>query len=371
MIVSRLRRALRRNSYERQRADAFCRPFDSKAAHRLLLLAVDHRIPQSQLYPFHHYAAAFRDRLDCDIREVVADRYATGADEFPRDATTVCFQTRFDLPDGALQDLVARIRRHNPQARLVYLDWFAPTDLRLAARIGPLVDIYLTKHLLRDRSAYGRATFGDTNLMDHYGRSLGLDHEVQHFPLPAGFEDKLRVGPSFATADFMLPVFERGRLPAGPRPIDLHARIATQGTPWYQAMRQDSAAAVAALQGVRTVTGTGIRHDLFLREMRQSKLCFSPFGYGEVCWRDYEAVMTGAVLLKQDMSHVETDPDIFTAGQTYVPVRWDLADFADKVEWLLSDDGARARIARNAFELLRDYARSGRFVDQMAPVVTA
>lgn len=368
-MYDRLRRRMAKYSYARRRRGAFRRPFAGDTAHRLLLLAVDHRIPQSQLYPFHHYAAAFRTRLDCEIREVVADDYAVSGTDFPRDATTVCFQTQFDVTDAALADLVARIRRHNPRARLVYLDWFAPTDLRLAARIAPLVDIYLTKHLLRDRGAYGRPTFGDTNLMDHYGRQFGLAHETRHFPLPEGFWDKLMLGPSFATADFMLPVFARGRLPEGPRPVDLHARIETRGTPWYQAMRRDCAAAVAGLEGVTCVTGTGIRHDLFLAEMRRSKLCFSPFGYGEVCWRDYEAVMTGAVLLKQDMSHVETDPDIFVADETYVPVRWDLADFADKVQWLLRDETARRRIARGAFGVLHDYARSGRFVARMAPLV--
>lgn len=370
MSFGRLRRALREAAYARQRRSAFRRPFDADAPHRLLLLAVDHRIPQSQLYPFHHYAAAFRARLACDIREVAAQEYATGTGDFPKDATTVCFQTHFDVTDADLGDLVTRIRQHNPKARLVYLDWFAPTDLRLAARVGPLVDIYLTKHLLRDRAAYDRPTFGDTNLMDHYGRRFGLSHEMQHFPLPEGFRDKLRLGPSFATADFMLPVFETGLRPDGPRPIDLHARIATQGTPWYQAMRQDCEAAVAALKDVRTVTGTGIRHDRFLTELRRSRLCFSPFGYGEVCWRDYEAVMTGSLLIKQDMDHVETDPDIFVADQTYVPVRWDLADFGEKVAWLLDDAPTRERIAGNAFDALRDYARSGRFLDQMAPLVS-
>lgn len=368
MIVERIKRRIGAVRYARRRAGAFQRPFDASAGRRVLLLAVDHRIPQSQLFPFHHYADALRERLDVDVREVVMTDYGQGG-AFPEDATTVCYQSYFDIADDDLQADMDRIRTHNPGARIVYMDWFAPTDLRMAARTAPFADAYLTKHLLRDRARYAAPTYGDTTLMDHYGRAFGLDHDQQHFDIPAGFWNQLHLGPSFATADFMLPVFERGTLPEGPRPIDLHARIAVDGTPWYQAMRQGCAEAVRALNGVTSVTGTGIRHDLFLREMRRSKLCFSPFGYGEVCWRDYEAVMTGAVLIKQDMSHVETDPDIFRADETYVPVKWNLSDFEEKVQWLLRDTAARERIRRAAFDVLRDYARSRRFVDQMAPVI--
>ena len=82
---------------------------------------------------------------------------------------------------------------------------------------------------------------------------------------------------------------------------------------------------------LRVVSGTGVGHVAYMRELRASKICFSPFGYGEVCWRDYEAILSGAVLLKPDMSHIETDPDVFVAGETYLPVRWDLADFEAQV----------------------------------------
>jgi len=77
----------------------------------------------------------------------------------------------------------------------------------------------------------------------------------------------------------------------------------------------------------------------------------------------------GAVLLKQDMSHIATDPDIFVPGETYVPVQWDLSDMNEKVRWLVADAPARQRIARAAFDRLADYASSERFVAQMTPVL--
>lgn len=369
MIGARLRRKLQTGLHERRRRTHYCRPFTGGARHRLLLLSVDHRIPQSQIFPFHFHAGRFAAECDTEIREADIDAYVAGTGPQPEGATVVAFQTRFDISDEALAAVLSRIEARNPGARLVYLDWFAPTDLRLAHRVGPRVDIYLSKHVLRDRDRYDAPVFGDTTLMEHFGRRFGLDHQITRFPIPEGFWNKLVIGPSFATAGFMLPEFAAGGRPDGPRPIDLHARIAVEGTPWYRAMRAECLAAAEALDGVSVRTGTGIGHHRFLRELERSKICFSPFGYGEVCWRDYEAVLTGAVLLKQDMSHVETDPDIFEPGVSYVPVRWDLSDFEDKVRWLLADDAARARIAGAAFARLHDYAASGRFVAQMAPLL--
>ncbi|GAB4304693.1 MAG: hypothetical protein Kow0058_18060 [Roseovarius sp.] len=371
MIGWRIRRKLAAARHARRRRGPWRAPFSADARRRLLILSLDHRIPQSQIFPFHFFAEAIRARFGTEIREVEAGAYLAAGGPLPKGADTVCFQTAFDIGDEALGRLVETIRRRNPGARLVYLDWFAPTDLRLAHRVGPLVDIYVTKHLLRDRARYAAPVEGDTTLMEHYGRRFGLGHPTTRFPIPPGFWDKLLLGPSFVTADFILPALARpgARPPAGARPIDLHARLATEGSPWYAMMRAECAAAVTALGDVVCRTGTGIGHPRFLSELRRSKICFSPFGYGEVCWRDFEAVLCGAVLLKQDMSHVATDPDIFVAGETYVPLRWDLADFEDRVRWLMADAAARRRIAGAAFERLADYVRSARFLDQMAPVL--
>ena len=351
----------------RERARRYGAAFDPAAREKLLLVTLPERIPGSQVFPFHFYREALREAHGADISEVNLDAFLDGSVQVTG-ATVVAFQTEYDLDEALRDRILARIRETSPGARVVYLDWFAPTDLRYAELLGPHVDLYVKKHVLRDRSLYGTETFGDTNLMDYYGRAHGLDHTPVRFPIPDGFLDKLMVGPSFATADFILPTLDRAVLPTGERPIDLHARIAVGGTPWYQAMRAGCHEAAEGLTGLNVVTGTGIRHDQFLAELRSSKVCFSAFGYGEVCWRDYEAIQNGAVLLKQDMSHIETLPDVFVADETYVPVRWDLSDFEDKVRGLVADPARCARIAQNALDVLTDWARDKAFVDQVAPI---
>jgi hypothetical protein len=78
--------------------------------------------------------------------------------------------------------------------------------------------------------------------------------------------------------------------------------------------------------------------------------------------------MAGAALLKPNMQHIETKPDIFVPWETYVPVRWDLADLATAAHTLLDDVPMRRRIAEAAFNVVRDYLCSDSFTDQMAPL---
>lgn len=356
----------RRNS---ARSRIHSQPFTGTTEQRVLLLTIAERIPQSQVHPFHFFADAIRKRHNAEIRELTVESYLEGRWPGLDGATSVCFQTNFDVSDIELNALLNTIHDRNPDAKLVYLDWFAPTDLRLAERLADHVSVYVKKHVLANLAQYGMPTLGDTNLTDHYCRRFDLDMPETRFSIPPGFLDKLLVGPSFATADFMIGTFAGPRpLGGADRPIDIHARLAVNGTNWYQPMRAECLAAVQALDGVQSLTNTGVAQVQYLQELQHSKICFSPFGYGEVCWRDFEAVANGAVLLKPDMSHIRTDPDIFVASETYMPLTWDLSDFEDKVGALLGDTALRKRLTQNAFEVLHAYVTQARFAEQMDPI---
>lgn len=368
VFANRLRLFARHRRAEGLRARAMVRPFSRAPGERLLLVTQPERIPQSQIFPFHHYTDDLRRIYRAEVREANLWDVLAGRRMVARGASVVAFQTPFDLPDADLWRLCERLHAENPGARMVYLDWFAPTDLRNAARMNPLVDAYVKKHVLRDRSRYGLPTRGDTNLTDFYASRFGIDLPQQCFAIPDGFMKKLVVGPSFAAAPGIMPALLGARPAMVNRLIDLHARFAVTGTPWYQAMRAESEAALDALPDLTVARGGGVPLARFMGEMRRSKLAFSPFGYGEVCWRDYESVMTGAVLIKPDMSHIETAPDIFVRWETYVPLRWDLSDFEQTVHRLVSDPLCRQRIATQAFDTLQDWLKSDKFALGLEPL---
>ena len=370
IIAERFRLLRRRLRAEWLQTRASNLPFPASAGKRLLLVSLPERIPQSQIFPFHYFASSLRKQHDVAVREVSLRQVLSGSTLRASNATTVAFQTAFDITDPDLHKLYSKLIRANPDARMVYLDWTAPADLRNAERLDPLIDIYVKKHVLSDRRKYGLPTLGDTNLSDFYIRRLNLTESTSRFPLPAGFLDKLLVGPSFVTAPTMLPDFLSPPCFRAERDIDLHARFATDGTLWYEAMRQEAADALESVADLKTVIDTGVPLYSFITELRRSKACFSPFGYGEVCWRDFEAVMAGAVLIKPDTSHIETRPDIFVPWETYVPVRWDLADFATSVRKIVNDDSTRQRISEAAFTVLLEYLAAETFTGDMGPLFT-
>lgn len=75
----------------------------------------------------------------------------------------------------------------------------------------------------------------------------------------------------------------------------------------------------------------------YYNKMYNSKIILAPFGFGEIAPRDIEAAMFGSVLLKPNMSHIETIPDIYIPYETYVPCKHDFSDLNEKIDYILSD----------------------------------
>jgi len=341
--------------------------FSAKSRKKMLFLTLPDSICKAQVFPFFFHAAELRIRKGLEVAEATLAAFRRSPKRFSAEVDAVAFQTGFDLAPGEMSDLVSEIRAAFPQARIAYLDWFAPTDLRYASVLNDSIDVYVKKHLLRDPDQYGKTTLGDTNLTDYYSRRFNLKEPPTRFEVPSSFFSKVVIGSNFSFADYIVPYFGRPFPGSSSRPIDLHARITTEGTGWYSAMRGEARDRVKSLEGLTVACQGRVSRPQYLRELFRSKLCFSPFGYGEVCWRDYEAVMAGSLLLKPDMSHIKTRPDIFIPGETYVPLAWDLSDLEQTCRRYLKDEAARVRIAKNAFSILSDYFRRGDFLTDMDP----
>jgi len=334
-------------------------------------ISCSHHLAQTQIYPFHLYAKQIRERYGATLCEIDAEDFTRTSTGHRRPQVKwVAFQTWLDLTDDAISDTVRSVRETFPEAELIYLDFFAPLHLRYARALDPWVKTYVKKQVFRDLTHYRDVTRGDTNLTDYYTRRYGLDLPETRHEFPDGFEKKLLVGPNFCISPHMVDRFA-GTLPSSPRTIDVHARIATKGVHWYQKMREEARIAAVTLPGVSTVADGRVSQSQFFSELRNSKICFSPFGYGEVCWRDYEAIFSGSLLVKPRMDHVRLAPSIFVPGETYVPIAWDCSDYGEKVLQYLSDSNRRREIAANAFDVIRRYILSASAVDDLKPMFTS
>lgn len=339
--------------------------FAHRDMQRVLIYQEPNEISWSLIYPFFHYADAFAARHHTEFRARPVAEFLSGAPG--PEADIILIQPWFTTPAAQLEQATATLHARQPQARLIFIDAYAPCDLRYGKVLEPYVDRYLRKALFRDRSQFLRAFADDTNLTEYYSALYNLPATPTDWQVPPALLDRLGLVPNFLTAPYLMAGFLRPEPRFDDaRPLDLHSRIAIKGSPWYNAMRRHSDRAARAITGVRLTPDGRIPRSEFLSEMRSSRLCWSPFGYGELCWRDLEAFMTGAVLVKPDMGHLDTMPELYHPGETYLPVKWDMSDLEEVVRGALADPDRCATIARNAFRTARAYLAQAQFVADMA-----
>lgn len=274
--------------------------------------------------------------------------------------------------------MLRRVRDRRPGTKLVFLDYFAPTSSPFFP-VLPYVDCYAKRQVLRDLSRYQQPFAGGFPFTDFLSRRLGFDLQGWHFgsiPDPEHLHKivpawNLGVTPRYLRAARLT---RRASLPWRLRPIHIHDRF---GLPpsgrreWYHEYRAFAARALNRLRTEYRCTGVervGSRR--YLLELAASRVVISPFGWGELCFRDYEAVSCGALLLKPSMEHLRTSPDIFVPFRTYVPLEWDLSDLEDKCRYYLTRNPTEgARVAAQGQRVFLDYFRNEGFVDDIARIL--
>jgi hypothetical protein len=103
-----------------------------------------------------------------------------------------------------------------------------------------------------------------------------------------------------------------------------------------------------------SINGPRLSRKDFEAAMASSRIMPSPFGWGEIGVRDFEAILYGAVLLKPQMSHMRTWPEVFVEGETYEAVSWDFTDLEAKIAGLLADEPKQAELVSNAQQVYAD-----------------
>ena len=93
---------------------------------------------------------------------------------------------------------------------------------------------------------------------------------------------------------------------------------------------------------------TKISRFKYLNEIKNSKFVISPFGWGEICPRDFETFIYGAVLIKPNMKTIDTWPNWYIEKKTYLPLSWDFSDFNDQIDFAINNYNNLIKIGINA-----------------------
>lgn len=92
----------------------------------------------------------------------------------------------------------------------------------------------------------------------------------------------------------------------------------------------------------------------YYKLLRKAKIAVSPWGYGEWCWRDFEAIYSGAILIKPDTSFVKMIPDLYQNNLYYIPCKQDFSDLGKKISYVLKNYQKLKFMRKNAREFLID-----------------
>lgn len=251
---------------------------------------------------------------------------------------------------------------------VIWLDSTASTGTA-HFQVMPYVDRYWKKQLLKERSLYEQKFYGERIYTDYYKELLNLSDEQNNSESePIKKEDigKLSVSWNIGLGPYatdirisnllrLLPWALKGRFTFKYRQGGCMSSDRKVNTVCFRGS-SDYLRTALSFQRIETIgrlSKRGIHtapvsYGKYIKEIRRALIAVSPFGFGEVCYRDFEIILSGTLLFKPSMEHLETYPDVYVRDKTYVPFKWDFSDFDEILDGLLRNTEKTREIIQNA-----------------------
>lgn len=276
-----------------------------------------------------------------------------------------------------MERVVREIRQDKPQRQLIFIDPFAQTSSNFF-NVLPYVDRFVKRQRPRDLHEYRQEFIGGSRFTEFIAKSgVELNGWSVSSQVPPDRQERIVTGWSLGTATrfrrALLPRFGFRRRYA--KTLDVFCRLSL-GThhkqEWYCQYRKGAVKALEPLAknyklaaSARFVEEGLIPRRQYEQEVRGSRIVVSPFGWGETCWRDFEAFCNDSLLVKPSMEYIDTEPNLFIPGETYVPVRWDFSDLQEKCRYYLEKPEQADRIIQNARQVYTNYFKEEKFTQKI------
>ena len=130
---------------------------------------------------------------------------------------------------------------------------------------------------------------------------------------------------------------------------------------------------ISRLKNLNLVYNLRLNKKKYYQKLINSKVSLGAFGWGEVCYREFEAIKCGSAILFPDMSNIETWPNIYIENETYISYNLDFQNFEEKLYDLISNLKLRKKLVTNSQQILNDIHTSlGRdfFVEKITEIIS-
>jgi hypothetical protein len=257
--------------------------------------------------------------------------------------------------------------------------WFDSSDSTGVTHFEllPYVDLYLKKQIFKDQSLYQNFFYGGRIFTDFYHQHFGITDDSifdQFYPLKEEYANKVDLSWNIGLGDVYNSFATHSKIrrylpdlwnvnhkvsfvsPSRERTQDVFiSTSANLGRPTVSFHRQE------IIRQLELIANNNHNLTMKINEKRTSfkqyrahisntKIAPSPFGWGELGVRDYEAIILGALLIKPDMTHMKTWPNIFIENETYIPFKWNFSDLKDIITEYIDDDKKRIKITEQSQE---------------------
>ncbi len=284
------------------------------------------------------------------------------------------FKRKFNLKlNHNFLDPLKRLYKKNPN--IVWLD-LSDSAGNTQFEVLPYVKKYVKKQFYKDKSLYKKNFFRNRFYADYYQKNYNLENtSKQKFTkLSDEFSEKLVLGWNIGVGNYFEilkynkflklkcilkatncsnhkdlfkytlgyydekirknDVFFRFNLRDNIKKISIH----------YQRKKVNEI--LTKHYGI--INAKRLSHRDFLFSLKNSKISVGAFGWGEVCYREFEAIKMGAAVLFPNMNNIETWPNIYKDRITYLSYDYNMSNLLNKINELLEDNELRNTLVKNS-----------------------
>jgi hypothetical protein len=264
---------------------------------------------------------------------------------------------RHNLNHDLTKKIINNIRNKN--IKIILFEMSDSTGGMAFEFIGK-IDLLLKKQIFKDIKIYSNPDLNNK-------LRIWLKQSELKFPLcPSDKLNKIMVGWNIGMTDLRyFPIKRLGIIanfikteqkfypPSLDRKINIVWRGNMSDNSEYSYQRNKIFNVINNIKCDNIVTGKYVGRRKYLKELLDSKIIVSPFGWGEICYRDFEAFIYGCLLIKPNMSHLTTFPEVYLENETYLPINWEINNLESSIIEIVNNYEEYIPIAKRGQDLFR------------------
>ena len=248
-------------------------------------------------------------------------------------------------------------------SKLIYCDNEA--SIFINSSIFDFVDIYLKGRLPSDMSVYNKKLYGQREFTDYYHRKYHINDENVSYSNILEDKDlkKIFLGWNNGICDYSYYSIFKKKI------FSLTGKLYFNKPEFHNVKKNLVSSRFKQNYNRNTINfhrkmfenifnnicdTKRVNRYKYFAELKNSFFSISPFGWGEICYRDFESFTYGCLLLKPDMDHINTWPNYYLKNKTYISLNWFQSDSTD-IEKILDQKENYYDIAKFGYKTYSKY----------------